>query len=266
MSRYFQQAARQPGAGVAILRPPNRIFRRWELMDPGSMAAPRALNPEPSTPEAKQAAVPLESAVGIAPGPTERTIRPGASTVERPQEENRVAAPQRAGEVRSHLDSQAVVSERASIVEARQPETRTPSYEPSFARAQGERQASESGSKASVEGYMVAPRETEAAAPSGVDRPVPRRVESPTVTPGIAEVLKRPETAARRNEVATAVAKDAGHTVHIGTIEVRVTPPPAPPVAPVPPRTASHSAPRTAMNPAGPLSRGFASRFGWTQG
>ncbi|WNG35775.1 hypothetical protein F0U61_20430 [Archangium violaceum] len=87
-------------------------------------------------------------------------------------------------------------------------------------------------------------------------RPAPA-VERPALSPAPSSPrASEPSRAAPSRAEPSRAAPS--HSVHIGTLEVRIEPPPSLPQRPAP-------APRTAPGPRAPLARGFTSSFGLKQ-
>jgi hypothetical protein len=92
--------------------------------------------------------------------------------------------------------------------------------------------------------------------PARAEPPAAEAVHIPASPPAIAPQQQRAPALPPRLRP----AEPAGTTVRIGTIEVKVAPPPAPPSPASPPSPPARAAPQPA------LSRGFASPFGLRQG
>ena len=286
MSRapYFQQAARQPGLGVAIMRPPNRIFRRWEMLDP-ELDAPAPSRTNDLTRRSGSRVVPMNapdpSPVGqsaFTSSPSSLATRPfvpiqtKSSAVFRSLGEKQAHYPVAEGRAatRSHESTPTTTGTAQSIpldVAPKPANDASPSVPSAEA---GELIVAEHAQKISIREDRREPSWIEVLTPArrldlraelGV--PLPAKELNPKLGKGVASTV--PEALSGADNFSHSVrpreSPVGGPTLHIGTIEVRIVPSPNL-LAPI----AMPGAPRPAVKPSVLLSRGFASRFGWTQG
>lgn len=191
------------------------------------------------------------------------------------------AAPQvsmsiRPVETPSHESSGSPASGTAWRGEERLP-SRPASPAPAAAQArpiQGEAFAAPRQRPAAVSHTPASGQERPVAAPvgessedSGVQPPVPRRPAPPAAntagraveSPAPAQFLRPPAPESKPAEARAEPPPRQSGGVHIGSIDIRIEPPP---VSPPPPRAAA----QPSAAPSAPLARGFASSFGLRQG
>ena len=244
---YFQSIARTAPRGAVVLRPQSGILQRWQSTAASPWAAPAD---SPRRDAAGRAGAPMMTE---APASERMLASPPRSTPLRRGEEQGVPFNQSAEQVGSADSAQehSAPGELAASVGKRSPVSA----------------ASESAKHSLVvdplarivqrEGVNSASR----AVPLETARVEPLDPQSAPSFAGDAHESRPPaRPAAPRQAVATgepvAPAKPA---IHIGAIEVHVTPPPFSPPVPAA-RTPARAVVRKA-----PLSRGYLSRYGWDQ-
>jgi hypothetical protein len=132
---------------------------------------------------------------------------------------------------------------------------------PKVSKAASPETASPEGS----ESVVIHSKVSKAASPEGSESVVIHSKVSKTASPEVSEsvvILQVPQNDSARQKFdrppRSSTATAQGNTVHIGTIDIHIAPPPTPPIQPV----------ATAPKPVAvsPLARGFTSSFGLRQG
>lgn len=286
---YFQNAARQPVSGMPLLRPPHRPFRRWSAADslaadtPVTAAAPPPAPSLAPAPAPSPSITPARGAPGLPASPAE--VRVAETQIRTPEFVSLFKAE---AETRSTTVVQPRDTVHEMVMESKPPrpsalpaaQTAMTAAPERSVRGPAVTEAAPDAERPFVPEPPTASRETAQPRPAaGAVATEPHPLVTPAtqperlrgrppaqpLEPAAASVSRpEPEPPQLRYRQPTIRPEPAREdtSIHIGSIEVQILPPPVPAVAP--PAAAPMPSMRTAAARTS-LSRGYGSRIGWNQ-